>query len=177
MLFATSCAMPETKIYSLHVPADNVAAQSRKQVMVTLRVQSPRYLTQPYIAQRSSPYQLEISGYAKWDSPPADMVREIFRDALMSHFQQVRTSNAVADKSVVLTINLKRFERVDEVYGELVLDAELSTAEGKGIHRMTASKKVLLETKDNAGLAKALSSALSASVQEVITAMDNSIRE
>jgi len=38
-------------------------------------------------------------------------------------FQQVRTSNAVADKSVVLTINLKRFERVDEVYGELVLDA------------------------------------------------------
>ena len=170
-----SCTMPETRIYSLHLPAENAAVRPRKQVMVTLRVHSPRYLAQPYIAWRISPYQLEISGYAKWEMPPVDMIRETFRDALIAHFQQVRVSNAVPDGSVVLSINLRRFEGVDDQFGELLLDAELSTAEGREIHRMTASRKVLLETKDSAGLAKALSLALHEAVQDVVAAMESRV--
>jgi uncharacterized lipoprotein YmbA len=167
--------MPKTRIYSLHLPAENAAVLPRKQVIVTLRVQSPRYLAQPYIAWRNSPYQLEISGYAKWELPPVDMTREIFRDALIVHFQQVRVSNAVSDGSVVLSINLRRFEGADDQFGELVLDAEVSTAEGKEIHRMTVSRKVLLDTKDSDGLAKALSSALHEAVQEVVAAMESRV--
>ena len=175
-LFAVaSCTMPETRIYSLYVPAESDAVRTRKQVMVTLRVQSPRYLSQPYVAWRVSPYQLEISGYAKWELPPVDMTREIFRDSLTSHFQQVRVSNAVPDGSVVLSINLRRFEGVDGQFGELLLDAELSSAEGREIHRMTVSKKVPLETRDGAGLAKALSSALHDTVQEVLAAMERRV--
>ncbi|NJD55956.1 MAG: membrane integrity-associated transporter subunit PqiC [Nitrospirae bacterium] len=175
LLFMSSCSMPETKIYSLYVPAESGSAQSGKQGMVTLRVQSPRYLAQPYIAHRLSPYQLEISGYAKWESPPADMVRDIFQDALAARFQQVRVSHAAAAGSVALTVNLKRFERVDESYGELELDAEISAADGKNIRRMTVRRKVQLETKDYAGLAKALSSALSEAVREVIAATGSGV--
>lgn len=175
-LFAVaSCTMPETRIYSLHVPAENYAVRSRKEVMVTLLVQSPRYLAQPYIAWRLSPYELEISGYAKWELPPVDMVKEIFRDALIAHFQQVRVSNAVPEGSVVLSVNLRRFEGVDDHFGELLLDAELSTAEGKEIYRMTTSKKVPLETTDSAGLAKALSSALHEAVLEVVATMESRV--
>jgi len=170
-----SCTMPETKIYSLHIPAENAAVQSRKPVMVTLRVESPRYLGQPYIAWRVSPYQLEISGYAKWELPPVDMIKEHFRDALVARFQQVRVSNAVPEGAVVLFINLRRFEGVNDQFGELMLDAELFTAEGKEIHRMTVTKKVLLETTDSAGLAKALSSALHDAVQEVVAAVESRV--
>lgn len=169
--------MPETKIYSLYVPPDSGSAQPGKQGMVTLRVQSPRYLAQPYIAHRLSPYQIEISGYAKWDSPPADMVRDIFHDALAARFQRVRVSPAIAAGSVVLMVNLKRFERVDDSYGELELDAEISAADGSDIRRMTVRRKEQLETKDYAGLAKALSSALSDAVREVVAATGSSMKE
>ena len=167
--------MPETRIYSLQVPAESSIASPRKQVTVTLQVHSPRYLAQPYIAWRLSPYQLELSGYAKWELAPVDMIREIFRDALIAHVQQVRISNAVPEGSLVLAINLRRFEGVDDHFGELLLDAELSTATGEEIYRMTASKKVPLETKDSAGLAKALSAAMQEAVRDVVAAIDSRV--
>ena len=175
LLLVVSCTMPETRIYSINVPPDNIAHQPVKQGLVTLRVISPRYLSQPYIAHRLSPYQLEISRYAKWDSSPADMVREVFREMLYSTFQYVRTSSYAVEGSQLLTVNLKRFERVDEVYGELLFDAILFSAEGKEINRNTTQKRVLLETTDDAGLAKGLSSALSESVREFVKGLGSRI--
>lgn len=170
-----ACSMPETKIYSLHLPGDNNKAQVRKQAMITLRVQSPRYLAQPYIAHRISPYQLDISRYAKWDSAPVEMVREILSDSLSGVYQDVKASNLAAEGSFVLNINLKRFERVEESYAELAFDAVLYSPEGKELYRIEERKKVQLDTKDPAGAAKGLSAALSESVREVLAGLAGKI--
>lgn len=175
VLLMTSCSIPETRIYSLHMPADNNKAQVRKQAMITLRVQSPRYLAQPYIAHRVSPYQLDISRYAKWDSAPVEMVREIFRDSLAVVYQDVRASNLVAEGSFVLNIHLKRFERVDDSYAELAFDAVLYSPEGREIYHIEEQKKVQIDTKDPAGVAKGLSAALSESVQKVLAGLGSKI--
>jgi uncharacterized lipoprotein YmbA len=143
--------------------------------MITLRVQSPRYLAQPYIAHRISPYQLDISRYAKWDSAPVDMVREIFKDSLSVVCQDVRTSNFAPEGSLVLNINLKRFERVEDSYAELAFDAELYSPEGKELYHIQKQKKVQLDTNDFAGVAKGLSSALNESVKEVLAGLGSKI--
>lgn len=170
-----ACSMPETRIYSLHMPPGDNRAQVRKQAIITLRVQSPRYLAQPYLAHRVSPYQLDISRYAKWDSAPVEMVREIFRESLSVVYQDVRTSNYTPEGSFVLNINLKRFERVDDAYAELAFDAALFSAEGREIQHIDVNKKVQLDVKDPAGVAKGLSSALSESVKEVLAGLQGKI--
>jgi uncharacterized lipoprotein YmbA len=162
-----ACSMPATKIYSIHLP-DSVKAKVKKQATITVKIQSPRYLTQPYIAQRTSEYQLDISRYEKWDSSPSEMVRETFRDSLSAIYDDVRASTFVPEGSYVLTINLKHFERVDEGYGQLAFSALFSSAEGRELYRFEADKKMVLDTKDPAGLAKSLSSALSESVKDVV---------
>ncbi len=175
VLIIAACSMPETRIYSLHIPADNNKAQTRKPAMITVRVQSPRYLAQPYVAHRLSPYQLDISRYAKWDSAPVEMFREIFRDSLSAVYQDVRASNFAPEGSFVLNINLKRFERVEDSYAELAFDAVLYSVEGKEIQRIDVNKKVQLDIKDSAGVAKGLSSALSESVKEVLAGLAGKI--
>jgi len=175
VLLMAACSMPETRRYSLHLPADNNKAQARKQATITLRVQSPRYLAQPYIAHRISLYQLDISRYSKWDSAPVEMVREIFRDSLSGVYQDVRATNLALEGSFVLNINLKRFERVDDSYAELAFDAVLYSPEGRELYRVEEQKKVQIDTKDSAGFAKGLSSALSESVREVLAGLASKI--
>jgi uncharacterized lipoprotein YmbA len=175
ILLMVACSIPETRIYSLYLPTDNNKAQARKQAMITLKVQSPRYLAQPYMAHRLSPYQLDISRYAKWDSAPAEMVREAFKDSLSGVYQDVRASNLAPEGSFVLSINLKRFERVEDLYAELAFDAVLYSAEGKELYHIEEQKKVQIETKDSGGVAKGLSAALSESVKEVLAGLSGKI--
>lgn len=175
VLLMAACSMPETRIYSLHLPADNNKAQTRKPAMITLKVQSPRYLSQPYIAHRLSPYQLDISRYAKWDSAPDEMVREIFRNALAAQYDNVRASNYVAEGSLLLNINLKRFEQVNGSYAELAFDAVLYSAEGRELYRIEEQKRVEIDTKDTAGVAKGLSAALNDAVKEVLAGLATKI--
>lgn len=175
VLVIAACSMPETRIYSLHMPADNNKAQARKQVVITVRVQSPRYLAQPYIAHRLSPYQLDVSRYAKWDSAPVDMVREIFKDSLSGVYQDVRASNFAPEGSLILNIHLKRFERVDESFAELAFDAELYSAEGRELYHLEEQKRVQIDTKDPSGVAKGLSAALNEAVKEVLAGLGGKI--
>lgn len=175
VLMLAACSMPETRIYSLHLPAETVRTQARKQAMITLRVQSPRYLAQPYIAHRLSPYQLDISRYAKWDAAPVDMVQEIFKDSLSNVYQNVRASNFAPEGSFVLNIHLKRFERVEVSHAELAFDVALYSPEGKELYHGELQKRVQIDSKDSAGLAKGLSDVLSEAVREVISGMSGSI--
>lgn len=173
LFLMVACSMPETRIYSLHMPSNDMRSQVRKQATITLRVQSPRYLSQPYIAHRMSAYQLDISRYAKWDSTPVEMVREAFRDSLSAVYQDVRATNFTPEGSSVLAINLRRFERVDDSYAELAFDAVFYSAEGRESYRLELDKKVQIETKDPAGVAKGLSAALSESVKEVMAGVSS----
>ncbi len=182
IFFISSCTMPETKIYSIHIPDSPVLPPPKADkgedggfsavASIVIRVHSQRYLTQPYIAYRNSPYQMEISRYSKWESPPSDMVKDAFKDSFLSTglFKEVRASNIVPEGFYLLEINLKRFERSDagnDSFGELVFDVNLFSPDGRDLYRSSMSKKVALDDKSFLSLARGLSAALAEGIVEV----------
>ncbi len=182
IVFIASCAtMPETRIYSLSIPAGKKAPAASADAVVTVIVSSPRYLSQPYMAYRTSPYQLAISRYAKWDSPPDEIVRDAVRDSISSGlFKAVRTSGFVAGESYALKIDLKRFERLDEgdlSYAEIALDVSLVSPEGTTLYQSSITKKIRLEDRSFLSLAKGLSSALGEGTEEVRGGISNTLKK
>lgn len=171
MMFLASCAMQETRIYSLNLPVEKKMANVASDATVVLLISSPRYLTQPYIAYRTSPYQLAISRYAKWDSPPDEMLREAFRESLSSTlFKDVRTSSLAPNGSYSLKINLRRFERSDEgdlSFAEVAFEVSLLSPEGKSLFQNEITKKIQLQERSFLSLAKGASIALGEGVREV----------
>lgn len=182
IVFIASCAtMPETRIYSLSIPAGKKAPAASTDAVVTVIVSSPRYLSQPYMAYRTSPYQLAISRYAKWDSPPDEIVRDAVRDSISSGlFKAVRTSGFVSGESYALKIDLKRFERLDEgdlSYAEIALDVSLMSPEGTNLYQSSITKKIRLEDRSFLSLAKGLSSALGEGTEEVRGGISNTLKK
>jgi ABC-type uncharacterized transport system auxiliary subunit len=164
--------MPETKIYNLDIRVEEKTVHSTAEDSLVIRIDVPRYLAQPYIAYRSSPYQMEISRYSKWDSSPKVMVSEGVRDSLFSTglFKEVKILNIVPKGFYLLDMHLKRFERLDEgnkSFGELDLDVGFYTPESKEIYRGRISRKVHLEDKSFLSLAKGLSEALNEAIEEL----------
>jgi len=167
-----SCTMPETKIYSLSLQDANGVAGAKPGASISIIMRAPRHLTQTYIAYRTSPYQLQISKYSKWEAAPDEMVKNAFRESLQASgmFRDVSGSGYVAAGSYSLDIDLKRFERADsngEAFAELVYDFDLLSPDGKELHHGRISKRPKLDNKDFLGLAVAMSNALSESVEEV----------
>jgi len=188
----SACTMPETKIYSIYVatsPAPSVMKEETSATMekisnisLDVLVNAPRYLSQPYIAYRNSPYQLEISKYSKWDSSPKDMIIRALKEAFSSgdSFKEVRASTIVPEGFYSLEIDLKRFERYDEgnnALGELTLDAKLLSPENEEISRFAISKRVKLQDRSFLGLAKGLSQAVNEAVREIKEALLSNIRK
>ena len=181
IVFIASCAMPETRIYSLNMPAEKKMPAVSADATVTVLVSSPRYLSQPYMAYRTSPYQLAISRYAKWDSSPDEMVRDAFKDTLSSGlFKDVRTSSFVPAGSYALKVDLKRFERLDEgdlSYAEIALDVSLLSPEGTNLYQNSITKKIKLEDRSFLNLAKGLSSALGEGTEEVRGGISKTLKQ
>ena len=174
----TSCSMPETKVYNLNVQVDKGTVVQRGDASIVILIDAQRYLTQPYIAYRSSPYQMNISRYSKWESSPKMMVKSALKDSLISTglFKDVKTLNIVPEGFYVLDINLKRFERLDEgseSFGELDFDFSFMSPEGKELSRDRITKKVDLEDQSFLSLAKSLSNALEEAIKEVRTSIVN----
>jgi ABC-type uncharacterized transport system auxiliary subunit len=174
VLFA-SCTMPETRIYNLSLPDEkekNNNTSARASVNIT--VHSPRYLSQPYIALRTSPYQLEISKYSKWDAPPTDLVRAAFKDSFSSTgmFKEIRASSFPEEGFYSLEVNLKKFEKSDSSdasFMELVFEVTFRSPDGLELYSRSFSKTSKLDDKSFPGLAKGLSSALAEGITEVKT--------
>ena len=172
IFFIAACSMPETKIYNLNVPVEQGSIHATAGDSLVIRIDAPRYLSQPYIAYRSSPYQMEISRYSKWDASPKVMVSEGLRNSLLSTglFREVKILNIVPKGFYLLDVNLKRFERLDEgnkPFGELVMDVTYLTPESKELYRSLISKKVELDDKSFLSLAKGLSDALNEAIKEI----------
>lgn len=164
LLFA-ACSMPETKIYSLYMPAEKISTNKKTGASIVVLVDSPRYLLQPYIAHRTSPYQLSISRYSKWDATPSRSVRDAFKEALSSTgmFKEVRAAHAAPAGYYSLKISLKKFELLDiegGPFGELDFDASFLSPEGAELYNCSVSRRVKLEDKTFLSLAKGLSEAL-----------------
>ncbi len=165
------CSVPQTKIYSLALTNGGPAAKIETDASLDLVVRSPRYLSQPYIALRTSPYQLEIARYSKWDATPAEMIRDSFRSALSATglFREVKASNFVPPAYYSLEIYLQKFERLDnggDSFADLAFDLDLSSPEGKSLYRGSFKKKIRLAGRDFRALAEAMSGALAEGIDE-----------
>ena len=173
LFFMEACTMPETRIYSLHVPIDKgETIKTKVEASIAIMIHSPRYLTQPYIVYRKSPYQLEISRYSKWDASPDERLREVFKDAVSSTriFKEVRVTNIPPEGYYLLKIDLKKFERSDTgngSFGELAFNVSFISPEGKELFQNTISKKSKLDDRTFLSLAKGLSITLTEGVEEV----------
>lgn len=190
ILSLCACSMPETQIYSLNM-SDNISpsvsggkgnpGEGKSDIFVAVLVDSPRYLSQPYIATRTSPYRLVISRYSKWDTPPDETVRQAFRDRLAYSglFGSVRASNIVPEGYYSLKIYLARFDGVDEgdsSFGELSFTFSLLSPEGKEIYLGAFKRKVKLEGRGFVDLARALSGALTEGTEEAGTNVEKFLK-
>lgn len=172
IFFISACSMPETKVYNLYVQVEKSPDTPKGDAFVVIRVDSPRYLAQPYIAYRNSPYQMEISRYSKWESSPKVMTRRALKDSVLSTglFKDVKTLNITPKGFYVLDINLRRFERLDEgkeFFGELAFDVVFTSPEGKVLYHDTVSKKIKLDDQNFLSLARGLSDVLNEAIKEV----------
>jgi uncharacterized lipoprotein YmbA len=180
-LALTSCSSPGTKIYSIYIPpAGESQAVKKTAALLAINVTAVRYLTQPYITYRSSPFQLSISKYSKWYMPPDEIFRETLRDSLVSSsiFQEVLVSGLVPNNAYALRVHLKKFDRLDEEnasFGELAFDFSLISPQGEELSRGTIAKRVKLPDTGFLGLAQGMSSALREGIKEVRANVGKSI--
>jgi len=177
-----ACSMPETQIYSLHLPTPKSSTNKNTNASIAILIHSPKYLAQSYIAYRKSPYQLLISRYSKWESSPEDMVGHAMRDALSASgfFKEIKTSYVVPAGFYSLTIDLKRFERMDEgedSFGELSFEATLRSPDGKDVYQGSVSKRTKLEDRSFMSLAKGLSTSLAEGIAEIRSNVGRSLRQ
>lgn len=179
VFFLSACTMPDTKIYSLNIGAPEISSPVKdgfSDKSLVILVNAPRYLSQPYIAYRNSPYELEISRYSKWEASPQEMFRVALKNYLSAAgiFKEVRVSNVVPEGFYSLEIDINKFERHEEgndSYGELMFDCTLYSSDEVRISGGTISKKIKLEDKTNLSLAKGLSKALVQAIKEAIEAV------
>jgi len=178
--FLLSCTISDTKIYSLSLPEVKKAPHAGASASVNVILHAPRYLEQPYIAYRTSPYELEISNSSRWDSSPADMVKGAITDSLSSSgfFAAVGISAFTPPGFYRCEINLRRFERFDrsnDSFGELDFEIIFLSPEGVILYSGSLSKEAKLADKSFLSLAKFLSEALSQGVEEARTAIIKSL--
>jgi len=167
-----ACTMPVTKIYTIYIPVEKETLTSKGDSSIAVHVNSERYLKQPYIAYRRSPYQLEISKYSKWESSPAKIVRKEFKGVFSSQgvFKEVRVTSFRPEGFYMLKVNLKSFERFDtgnSYSSRLLFDVALQGPDGTELYGDTVSKEVTLDDNSFENLAKGLSSALKQGIEEV----------
>lgn len=173
LIFLTACSIPttpQTKIYSLNMPVDNKAEDKHFDTSLVIIMDSPRYLSQPYIVSRNSPYELSISKYSKWDIPPSAAVSEGIRDYLSGIFKEVIISGIEHEDFYSLKIKLKKFERTDEgndSFGTLVFDYYFVAPDGRYLYKNTISKSEKLNDRSFQSLAKGMSEALRNGIEEV----------
>ena len=166
------CSMPATSIYSLSIEQVSTSYKSAYDFPLGLVLHSPQYLSQAYIASRSSPYELRISKYSKWEAPPDRMVGESFRDFLFSAgiFQDIRIFRSPRKGLYNLELKIRRFERLNEggkSYGLLTIDTIFSDNKGKLLFRKVIADTQELAGNDYASLAKGMSILMKRAYEEL----------
>lgn len=167
ILLTAACSMPVTRIYSLYIPAED-AGSARLNEHLSIHVASSDYLRQPYIADRSSPYQLHIAKYAKWEESPLRMVRNEFARAFS--LNDVNKANDASGSDYTLNVRLMRFERFvmnGQRIASLDLDISLYSQDGQPLYHRAVVKEQPLQGDDFESLARALSELLGEAVREI----------
>jgi uncharacterized lipoprotein YmbA len=188
ILIGCSLSIPSTLIYNLYIPSKTeikINAGNNTNQTLSITIQSPNYLSQPYIAYRDSQYKVESSKYARWDISPDKLVSEEFRYKIskMGVFEKVTVAAFNPSKylnnseGMFLNIYLKRFERIDEreiSYAELDFDYEITLPDGlKPIYTASFYRKIKIADKSYIELAKGLSSGIDEGIGEVMGKLIN----
>lgn len=180
LILITACSSPSTKIYTIQYPEHTLAPSKGGQSSIAIQVQSMRYLQQPYIAYRSSPYELTLSHTSKWDTSPDQTLAHVIEDALAAtgSFKEVARFNIPPRGHYTLKLHLMRFERYDTgrgARGDLELDFTLTSPEGEELVRQSIKKQVQLKDNSFASLAMGLSQAASEAAEQVRNAVLDAI--
>lgn len=167
IIFLWGCAtVPRTSIYTIDLPAEEKQARAgAEDPSLAIHIRSPRYLQQAYIAERRSPYALDISRYSKWDMAPDRLVAYALTDALSKtgRFKEVEIYNSAPRGFYILDVHLREFELSDEggaAYALISMDVTLASPEGGELYSESFSKKSELGERSFQSLARALSLAL-----------------
>lgn len=127
---------------------------------------------QPQIAYRDSPYRLQRYHYHRWAAPPGLLLTDALRSAYQAtgRFASV-TSGTTARSDLVLSGHIAALEEVDvtedEWIGRVVLELRVRDATtGDLLWSDTVERRETLEERSPAGLAEALSRALTSIVEE-----------
>ncbi|MGD0887104.1 MAG: ABC-type transport auxiliary lipoprotein family protein [Thermodesulfovibrionales bacterium] len=175
-----SCSMSNTRIYNLSLPSMKEMPHVGAVASVNVLLHAPRYLDQPYIAYRISPYELKLSNASRWDSSPADIVKGAIKDSLSfsGFFAAVTTSAVTPPGFYRCEVSLRRFERFDKIndsFGELDLEIIFLSPEGRILYSGTLSKEAKLDDRSFLSLATFLSEALSQGLDEASAAIIKSL--
>ena len=167
--------MAETKIYSIYIPQESTQQHisgKAPEPSLIITVTAPRYLFQPYIVTRTSPYEIHISKTAKWESTPVRIIRQELSETMISlqYFKGVRISQSHTTESYWLTADLKRFECIHEnqnYFAELTIEVVLFNEEMDQLFSQSIASKQPLKDKAADGLAHALSTSLADTLQTI----------
>ncbi|KJR41702.1 secreted protein containing DUF330 [Candidatus Magnetoovum chiemensis] len=166
----------ERSIYSLLIEYPNAKRAESAEIGgspdISLVIQSdcPQYLKQPYIAYRTSPYELSLSIYSQWEAAPMNIVELELTNYLLSSgaINNVKKLSYTPKGFYTLKLILKRFEMLtdenDKSHALLSLSLSYLNAQSAVIYQKSYEQKVQL--KDNAF--KSLAVGLSAALSEVI---------
>jgi uncharacterized lipoprotein YmbA len=167
ILFISACGtMPRTSIYTIDLPvAQKEQSATAEDPALAINVRSPRYLEQPYIASRTSPFALDLARYSKWDRPPDEFVAEAVRDTLSKtgRFKKVEVYHTAPGDSYTLDVNLRKFERSAEggaSYALLSMDVILTSPDGEELYSEQFSYSEAIAGEGFKNLAEQLSQSL-----------------
>ncbi len=165
IIVTTSCSAPSARIYSIYIPHEEIRYEKNNDLTLAVDVSGPKYLTQPFIAVRSSKYELTLLNYSKWESSPVKMTAsEIKANPLLNAtFGDVDIKRVLPADAYKLKVELKRFERIEErenVFGFIEFNAELISPEGRKIYSERLSRQKSIAGNDIKDLAMALSEQL-----------------
>lgn len=176
-----SMTMKETRTYSIYVPSENTAvSQGTPLKSIALQIHSEDYLNQPYIVERTSPFELDISRYSKWESSPYRIVRREFVRSLSStgRFKVVKATSSTPKDFYILSIELRQFELLKKEgrsFSSLAMDVALRSPDGAELYNsMILKEKVLIEN-DSRALAEGLSALLTEALEECREAITDNL--
>jgi uncharacterized lipoprotein YmbA len=171
MLLIAACSMtvPETRIYSIHTSGREINTQSRYDRVLIIQASAADYLKQPFIAKRTSPYEMILDKNAKWEAAPIRIVSGEFATAIADSglFSEVRETGVAAGKAYVISIYLRNFEYLHDNGSDLAVlnfDISMLSPDGYLLFRDNIEKEIPLKSDDYGSLARALSSALGEAV-------------
>jgi len=175
LILLSACgSVPVTHYYTL-APAPAKQLSTRGSAVLSIdELSVASAYTDQRIAYRPAPYRLEYYDYHQWAAPLSMALTDYLRDALSEsgRFQQVATERRSAT-TLVLGGRLAAFEEVDVTPQHWVgrVDIELFLEEprsGKVVWSRRFREQQDLKTRDPAGLAEALSAALSRIVTQAV---------